>query len=257
MTKLSSWPLQPVVLALFVAYLQNKSFSYNTIATYVSAIAYFHKLQGYSDPADTFLVRKTLAGLRKLQPAVDTRLPITLDILRQLIGYLYDLGLGFFQTKLYKAMFLLAFFAFLRIGEMTAYPHSTHNIQVHNVQLGTHAILIHFQSFKHSKRPQSVQIMSRRDAFCPVTALKSYLAIRGKTSGPLFCWPNYQPILRTQFTDILQSCLKAANLSVQLYKGHSFRIGAATYAKQMGLSDGQIRRLGRWQSDAFLLYIRG
>ena len=40
------------------------------------------------------------------------------------------------------------------------------------------------------------------------------------------------------------------------YKGHSFRIGAATFAAECGFSDAQIRLMGRWQSDAFRKYIR-
>ena len=40
------------------------------------------------------------------------------------------------------------------------------------------------------------------------------------------------------------------------YKGHSFRIGAASYAADRGFSDAQIRMLGRWKSNAFLCYIR-
>ncbi|KAK6195007.1 hypothetical protein SNE40_000528 [Patella caerulea] len=37
---------------------------------------------------------------------------------------------------------------------------------------------------------------------------------------------------------------------------HSFRIGGASLAAHNGLSDSQIRQLGRWRSDAFRKYIR-
>ena len=39
-------------------------------------------------------------------------------------------------------------------------------------------------------------------------------------------------------------------------KGHSFRIGAASFAADKGLSDAQVRALGRWKSNTFLKYIR-
>jgi hypothetical protein len=40
------------------------------------------------------------------------------------------------------------------------------------------------------------------------------------------------------------------------YSGHSFRIGASTFAAECGFSDTQIRAMGHWRSDAFLKYIR-
>jgi RES domain-containing protein len=38
--------------------------------------------------------------------------------------------------------------------------------------------------------------------------------------------------------------------------GHSFRIGAASFAAEKSLSDAQVRFMGRWNSNAFRKYIR-
>jgi hypothetical protein len=40
------------------------------------------------------------------------------------------------------------------------------------------------------------------------------------------------------------------------YSSHSFRIGAATTAASAGIPDHLIKTLGRWSSNAYLLYIR-
>ena len=40
------------------------------------------------------------------------------------------------------------------------------------------------------------------------------------------------------------------------YSGHSFQIGAATTAAEVGLEDSLIKTLGRWESSAYLLYVR-
>ena len=40
------------------------------------------------------------------------------------------------------------------------------------------------------------------------------------------------------------------------YAGHSFRIGAATTAAAAGVEDSIIKTLGRWESAAYLLYLR-
>ena len=40
------------------------------------------------------------------------------------------------------------------------------------------------------------------------------------------------------------------------YSGHSFRIGAATTAASVVVEDSLIKTLGRWESSAYILYVR-
>lgn len=82
------------------------------------------------------------------------------------------------------------------------------------------------------------------------------LEIRGNNEGYLFIYKNGSPVSRSHFSDALNGALSFTGLSAQRYKGHSFRIGAATWAMQIGKTDSQIRVMGRWHSNAFLKYIR-
>lgn len=83
-----------------------------------------------------------------------------------------------------------------------------------------------------------------------------YLAVRGFSSGPLFCWQDGSPLTQPAFTDNLRTLLQLAGVDPSHYSGHSFRIGAATTAAANGLSDATIQLLGRWQSDSFVRYVR-
>ena len=50
--------------------------------------------------------------------------------------------------------------------------------------------------------------------------------------------------------------LRDHGLDYSNYHGHSFRIGAATSAAAAGIPDHAIKMLGRWDSSAYLLYVR-
>ena len=58
------------------------------------------------------------------------------------------------------------------------------------------------------------------------------------------------------FKDILRLALTSCGLNPSRFKGHSFRIRAASFAADRGMCDAQIRALGRWKSSAFPKYIR-
>ena len=120
-------------------------------------------------------------------------------------------------------------------------------------------ITFSFFSFKHSKvgRPFIIKIEAKPEAqFCAVTILQKFLALQGSRSGPLFCYPNGMPVIRSQFTAKLKVFLKAHKFGIHLYKAHSFRIGAATHALLSGKTETEIKILGRWLLSAFMQYIR-
>jgi len=50
--------------------------------------------------------------------------------------------------------------------------------------------------------------------------------------------------------------IKEVGLDTKHYNTHSFRIGAATSAESAGLTESQIKSMGRWKSDAYRHYIK-
>ena len=156
------------------------------------------------------------------------------------------------------------FFGFLRAGEFTvngAFDPSAHlSLQDISVNSHTNPSIIRV-TIKKSKTDQfgtgAYIFLARTNSdLCPVTALIDYLALRPTTKGPMFAFEDGSYLSRSKLVQSLNCSLVAAGIDPQFYKGHSFRIGAATTAATMGIQDSLIQKLGRWTSDAFRLYVR-
>ena len=99
------------------------------------------------------------------------------------------------------------------------------------------ALKVTFHDFKHhyNQRPFSLTVHSQT-AFCPVRILLDYLALRGNRPGALFITLDGAPVTRSAFTDQLALAIQLCGLDPSRYKGHSFRIGAASHAAERGMT---------------------
>jgi hypothetical protein len=71
-------------LSLFVAFCYHNQLACSTVNTYMSVISYLHKIGEFHDVTQSFVIKKSLQGLRKIGDKKDTRLPITYSILQLL-----------------------------------------------------------------------------------------------------------------------------------------------------------------------------
>lgn len=95
----------------------------------------------------------------------------------------------------------------------------------------------------------TLTIAATDDGACPLRSLNHLsTTFPSAPSEPLF-HPK-QPFTRQLVTDILPDALKSLGYHGH-YSGHSFRWGAATSARENGLSDDEIQLLGRWRSDSY------
>ena len=256
-------PCSVAHIALFVAYLHHNGFAPKTISTYLSAVAYAHKIRNFQDPTDGFLIRKLVAGAYRLRPAYDLRLPITIPVLNKLIQSLVHTTASRYDYVLFRAMFLFAFESFARVGEITSNGSNAHRViqfcDVKFLSAGEGLLVeVTFRHFKHnlSKHPHKISFGRGYACFSAIDAIQEYVRMRGSFSGPLFCSVIGKPISRATVDQQLHRSLSFSNLDTSRYKGHSFRIGSASHKAEIGYFDAMIRALGRWNSNAFRKYIR-
>lgn len=261
-----SWPPPFSHIILFMAYLSLKGKAYKTVNCYLAAITFRCKIiepQGQNFK-NHFLVCKMLEGLRRVKGTKDQRLPITLELLSNIVAKLPAVCSSLYETLLFSAAFTLAYHGFLRVGEIVytkaGQLHQIVAISDVEILAGNNTQFIRL-TLRHSKCDQAgkgtiVDITSTGSPVCPVRHIKRFLDVRSHFNGPLFCHFNGSCVSRYQFSSVLTKTLRVLGIDSVGYKNHSFRIGAASEWAANGKSEQEIMKMGRWKSGAYKSYIR-
>ena len=268
--KASCMPTSEATLILFATHLASKRISHATIKVYLAAIRNTHVSAGLHSHYDQQLTPRlqlVLKGIQKTQSVTlpaRHRLPITLDIMRR-INSLLSGQPSHLHTMMYAAC-CLAFFAFLRVSEFTVpgdnlFDKSCHlsfdSITIDNRDNPRYLKLTIKQSKTDPfRKGVCIYLGATNNTMCPLRGILPYLAIRGNRPGPLFIFEGGKSLTRQRFSTELNNILQQLNLDSSLYNTHSFRIGAATSARQAKIPDSYIKMLGRWKSEAYLSYIK-
>lgn len=262
---ISAFPVTIRSLSSWITKMGLRRLSHKSIKLYMTGLRSYHVELGASKQEleifHTPVLQRVIAGIRRFngEPDVKERHPITRPVLRAMLARLdKNTRKG---ANLYAA-FCLAFAGFLRMGEFT-WARGELNPDFRNWHITRGSVLLSDDrlqlSLPASKTDPFRQgithtIAATGDEACAVAALK-YLFARFPTplNSPLF--DTGHGFSRQFVTEALRNILKELGFTGN-YSGHSFRRGAATSAREAGLSDAEIQLLGRWKSDAYKLYIQ-
>ena len=234
---------------------QGKSLGF--IETVTAAISHFHlaifKISPTSHPAS----RRALAAARKLLAApVKRAKPLTPALLRDV----HELAVKqdtFVTWRTYWRM-SMCFHGLLRWSDISV-------LQVKHVRVSRSAVHITIPRSKTDQVGQGSELVisaSPDSSYCPVQLTRRYLAFfrtsegwmqprqRAK-SGPRGSRPAEQFRLSysTSLAD-LRRLIQLTGRNPKEFSEHSGRRGGASLAHQEGLSWLDIKRMGRWRSDA-------
>ena len=262
-------PLSESSTCLFAAFLAHQGLKSQTISCYLSALRHLQVSNGLDAPkrADWPRLQYVLKGIARCQPnTTKRRLPITAKIMAQILTYSQVVFANdMYEARLLWAACCLGYFGFMRAGEFTVKgPASPPSIQATDFAIDSHTnpslARVSLRRAKTDPLGKGVEIFfGRTDTpICPVLGLLSYIAIRpaGSSSAPLLIHADGSPLTRDQFVRMVKKTLRTANIDQAGYSGHSFRIGAASAAAAAGVPAYFIKMLGRWESEAYHLYIR-
>lgn len=250
-------------LLIYIAYCSCEGLSYNTVVSRVSAIAFIHRFRCKTDNTQHFLVRKTLMGYKNKFNVCDSRKPLSISLLSSMCNNLHKIFTDRYNICMFRALFLTAFYAFLRIGEYTSKTSGNpnnilrSNVKLHYKNNQLQGFSITFDKFKHSKgRTFTLYISKCSNDLCPVQAMSNYLSLRPTLEGPLFVSRQNSPISSSFFNTIMKSSIIMSLGSSAGYSSHSFRIGAASHCLRKGFTKAKIQEMGRWRTNAVEKYFR-
>lgn len=252
-----------ITLAGWIASLSTHRIKTKTIKAYLTGLRSAHVDMGFDDLSVFHhpQLQRIIAGSRRLHGEADTkeRRPITKNLLLQILPH-FDTSEHDGATL--HASFYLAFAAFLRVGEFT---YSKRDLQQEDfeqwfltrrsVRLYDDRLELTLPASKTDpfRRGITLTVAASGDDACAVKALRHLFTWEAPLDAPLFQLEG-SSFTRTAVTNNLREILTSLGVKGH-YSGHSFRRGAATSARDAGLSNEEIQLLGRWKSDSYRLYI--
>lgn len=174
-------------MSALIAHCFQSNLAASTTRTLISSLSFIFKLGDFSDVTQHFIINKMFQGYQKCKPSMDARLPITPLILGKLVNALEHTTSSPFLRALLRAMFILAFCAFLRVGEIT----KTGNANQHFLKFGDICVSqdvrvrqfidVNIPHFKHSKSHHTTLRLQENTSppyLCPYQAVVRYLDLR-------------------------------------------------------------------------------
>ena len=204
-------------------------------------IAFKCKVLGGLDITQNVLVKKLIEGFRRPTREKDTRLPISITLLKQLLAILPAICRDNYEANIFSAAFTLAFVWFLQVGEITVC--SLKNI-------GHPVFRRNSVTIRHSKTDQvgkgtTIIIPPTEGSLSVFEYVSEFLVDRPNIEGPFFCHFGGKTLSRYQFSAVQKKTFGHLGLHAH-FTSHSFRIGAATMAATQGWTEAEIQTAGRW-----------
>jgi hypothetical protein len=262
---LSPMPVSEDVLLLYISFLFEQGLTASTIRVYLAAIRSLHIFSNEVYPTHLFRVKLALKGASRNTPAPNRKLPITYQILKQLLVHSAVRS----DRTLLESVMTLAFFGCLRLSECCVSDGQAFNHNIHlclsDIQFDTtkQQLSLFLKRSKTDLLNTGVTIYigcSGDPKCCAYCSMKKYLSIREFVikphQTPLFILPQGTILFKSYLVRATRLLLCLSGHDPSKYSGHSYRAGAATTAGNNKFRDWEVQLLGRWSSQAYTCYMR-
>jgi integrase len=243
--------------------LMAKTSGYGHCKNVLGGVKYLHAATGHEFPSDDFGLDETLQGLkRRLKGTPRMALPIEPVILRRMYEHIQ------IEKKSDLAMwcgFLVAFYCLFRKANVVpkdsnfdpACILTRSDIEIDNSGQRVLVYVNFSKTNQYMKESHVIPVPANSDpALDLFRHLKLlYSCVDAPEAAPAFSYSKTGFIDHRSYTVKLKALLTKSGLDPDLYSGHSFRRGGASYLYSIGGTTLMVQTLGDWSSQVFTRYL--
>ena len=260
--KLTPIPAGEVTISLFLEFM-GRTVGYDHLKHLLKSVDYVHRALNIACSSESFQVETTLHGLKRRLAKVPFQvLPITPCILRRMYKFLdmkktADLALW--------CSYLTSFFGLLR--KASTVPDQSNSdkptcllrrhLKVDDRNNMVYVYVGYSKTNNFCTRDIIIPVPGNSDPALDLVRHLSALYTRVDSSPdePAFCFGGKAFINYSIFTTRLKHLLRKAGFEADLFSGHSFRRGGATFLHLNGGSTVMVQASGDWSSKCFTRYL--
>ena len=262
------FPVTKAIYLSYLAFLSRSLKSYSSVLNYLSIIRHINQSVGisYNFLHDYDVAITKQAVRRFLGDYTARKLPITIDLLLRMLQ-LFDPHNALHVCM--RALFLVAFFSFLRISNLVprtlsdiGSPQASHLTRscVRFFPQGACLRITRTKTIQFNQRVLEIPLpLISGSPLCPVTAIRQYIASTPlQPHMPLFIihkHHTHSPVLAHHYNAFIKAAISAIGADPTKYSSHSFRRGGASFAFNNQAPTEFIKAQGDWKSDAYLIYL--
>ena len=252
-------------ILVFLEYLYQNHLSPQVIKNYVSSLASMARTYNISAPCLSHISVSHFLRSITINSAFRPTPRGVFDI--RTLYHISKACDGLADPPLFRAIFLTAFYAFLRISNIAPHSAKAFDPTRHFLRQdlifhypGAHLLVKWTKTLQDNRSHHLVQLPKLENVYlCPVRALSILLASRKLPStAPLFAnnFPPFTQVIDTHVRDALRKVLTSLDIPHRGHGFHTFRRSGATFAFHHNASLQDIMAHGLWRSSAVWLYLQ-
>lgn len=229
------WPVPVSQVKGFLVVMESQDLPPTKIIKYVEGLSFISKMVDHPDPLQDPAICHVISRLkRRTALSKDKYSPVTIEVLRSLLGTLESVCSSPYECILFRALFTVAFWGALHTEEIVANQRNVVQpklLYLSDLQLTGWSANLCLHTSQIGQERSLVQLgLSREMWICPVEALRVYVAARPQGEGPLFVHLDSRPVTKREFLTVFRRALGLAGRPPNHYGVHSFWLGALVTA---------------------------